>query len=229
MINPIMRLGRLGLICTWCLLAGCGGLGYVAALVSGPQKVPAMHHLAPDRTLVLVDDPENKLGNPALCMSIADMIGRFLIENQSETLEFVDTTELARLAAEMGNDYHATPVDAIAAELNAQQVIHVYIEDTAMQYGGNMYRPTAAVQVKVIDVDDGVRTFPNPGPLKESSTLPGHKLIVQMKYQHVDDQSRANRNIITGKLAETIARDVSRLFYQWEMPEPGEALREKTG
>ena len=217
----------LWLMITTAMIAGCPAAGYVAAVIAGPEKVPAMYHLPAKRTLILVDDPEHQLGNPALTNNIAAMTGEFLIQNKSEAQDFVSVSKLSDLASQLGNDYFAMPIDSIARKLQAQQVIHVYIETVAMQYGAAMYRPTAVVQVKVIDVETGNRTFPRPGPLREGLPQPGHKLVVQMDYQNIDDESRTNRNIITGKLAEQIARDVSRLFYQWEMPGPGSSLRKK--
>src|SRR5690606_23915575 len=79
---PMMRLLRvLMLLVTVAGLAGCEALGLAADTIA-PPKTKAIYNLQGRLTLVLVDDPNNQLGNDALTDQIAAMIEFELKQNE---------------------------------------------------------------------------------------------------------------------------------------------------
>ena len=66
----------IGVVCVAIIITtpGCAGFGFLAHLVGAGEKIPASYKLADRPTAILVDDPDNALGAPALPGVIANNI-----------------------------------------------------------------------------------------------------------------------------------------------------------
>lgn len=202
--------------------AGCESIGWVTSGLAGPGKVKAVHRLIDRPTLVLVDDPHKHLDDPSLAGVVASNVAFGLKQNLAISADIVPPQQLGALAAELGKDFALTPIDEIGRRLDAGQVIYILIQQVRLQFSPGMYRPMAVVQVKVMDCEAATRLFPKPASIPDPTTpSPGYTIAVQMTHRDMGIASRGMNAIIARQLAESIGRDVSRLFYDWKKPEPG--------
>ena len=208
-------------------LAGCAEIpGFASYVISGTPKTKARYTLEERPTLVIVDDPNNVLGDPNFPAVIGANAGFHLKENKQLTPEqVVSQDHLSVLAANMGDRYLATPIDEIGRRLKAEQVIHVQVNAVNLQSDNTYYEPTAELEVKVIDVETGARLFPTDTPDipgMELATKPGYRLRVEMKRQTVDETRRHAVPMLARSLAERIGLQVAQVFYDHVPPDSPE-------
>jgi hypothetical protein len=209
------------------LLTGCAGLGYLANAATGGNKVPAKHTLKPKPTLIMVDDPDRRLAQPTMVSQIAANARFHLRQNTALTEPLLSPTDqLPRVRRDLGNDYHATPIATVGQQVGAEQVVHVLIRSVDLQYGGPVYRPQAACEVKVIETQTGKRLFPEDQSQIEGLSPRGYVVRSKLPSRHGDDTVRGARTIMARKLARRIGRDVARLFYRHEARPTAKNLKE---
>jgi len=224
-----------------CMLAvGCAEPGFVAYVVTGPPKIEAVHTLDPATTLVIVDDPDNQLGDPNHAAVVGANVGFHLVKNEAidETL-LITQDRLSAYAGLQGDAYHATPIDQVGKALGAKQVVYVSIRSVDLSSKNTYYEPTAKISVKVIDSETGEKLFPLP---KDKDAMPdvaiasseveglidtaeadqptaGHGMVVQMDRQTLDDNRRTVLSMMARTLAEQCGLEVAQLFYKHTSPE----------
>jgi hypothetical protein len=210
------------LLCLTC--AGCDAPGFVTYVIAGPPKVDAVFDLDERATLVIVDDPNNLMGDPNNPAVIAANVGFHLRENEVIEPELIVSQDrLTVLAGQMGKRYFATPIDEIGRRLDAEQVIHVQVRGMDLQSDNTYYEPTADVEVKVIDVVTGDRLFPPIEPdLPRRETQPGHEMLISLKAQTIDETRRHALQMLTRTLAERVGLEVAQLFYKHVPPDAEE-------
>lgn len=203
--------------------AGCEAIAFLGAM--GGEKVKAQYKLPNRPTLVMVEDPERHLGNPTLNSVAAANAAFHLKQNQALTAPLIDQAELTALEARLGQEYARTPIDQVGRLLGAEQVVHVQVDSVSMQTAPGVYRPTAIVQVKVIDVADGERLFPEaPRFTNPNAPPPGHRVKAQLSVRSAGTDGRGTTAVLAQSLAEEIGHTVARLFYDHKKPEPGSTL-----
>lgn len=221
------RAGKVPGVCLWLLLAvvalGASGCE-LAYLLKGPDNIKARHTLLEHKTLVIVDDPTGKLGNPNLAAVVGANVGHHLTANQALPQDaIIPQNRLTELAVSLGEDYLTTPIDRVGQRLGARQVVYVLIRSVNMRVVANYYRPTVVVEVKLIDVDTGKRLFPDPGDYPNiQATPPGMILTVQMRHRTLDEGRRDAESLLARRLAERIGLDVAQIFYDHEKPKPAQ-------
>lgn len=209
------RLGVVALAAILTATAGCEVAGVVADVVGGGGQVDAVYEL-PDRpTLVLVDDPANRLPRHHLADIIAGRIGDALKNN--DIVEQVVPTTMAGSLEQRHDDFDRWPIDKVGQHAGAQQVIYVLVQAFSLRDEA-IYRPTARVHVKVIDAASGARLFP---PARHEH---GYPVARQQQYTHMDGATATTEQLLGRRLAETLARDIGRLFHPYPKPQPGERL-----
>lgn len=198
-------------------VVGCGGLTFLTQ-AAFPEKVKAAHPLADRVTLVMVDDTELRLRDPAVASQVGDRV-RYDLQDAKAVRQFVSMQRLNALIAKAGNEYERISIDRVGRDLGAEQVIHVSIDSLQMSSDLGVLRPVATVTVKVIDVAQGIRLFPAPKPAEGPR---GVVLTVQAAYRIKDQESRGDEAIAIQTLAQLIGRDVAWLFYDHLPRQPGE-------
>jgi len=206
---------------------GCETGALIVAAVQGPETV-APHFQLPDvATLVLVDDPDNLLNNSNLSRQIgATAVHYMKFHKALETAEFIEPKAVARLESRLSKAWSATPIDQIARKLNAKQIIYAKVTDVQTDLTETLYRPRVSLEVKVITAD-AERLWPAPPALVDpQKTTPGSPLNIRLNFA-----SRASRKIgdatpddLSRRLADEAGLALGRLFYEWEVPEPGSDL-----
>jgi len=212
------------------LLTACGGEGYLMHAITGGDKVPAVYELEDRSTLIFVDDPRDVFADPNLALTVAVNIEHHFKRNKVLAGKVVPAARLADLKASRGEQFNRMPIDEVGRELDAEQVLYVLVEEASLEQAPGAFRPTAVVQVKVIDAATGKRMFPNPpAPNAPPATEPvrGHVVRTEMRYQQSRiTQSAGDLTMMKRQLAEVLGRDVARQFYRWKPPEIGSRFDE---
>ncbi|MCA9286615.1 MAG: hypothetical protein KDA22_15425 [Phycisphaerales bacterium] len=198
------------------LAAGaCNIVGPVAFIIEGPPKTPAMFEL-PDRpTVVFVDDRKNVLPRSSLRMVIGDTAAEALLTSKTltKTISARDAINLARVQ-ETGRK--PMSIDAIGEAVGADIVIYVNMVSFGEADLDGLPRPTAAAEVRVIDVVNDVRLFPVDVGSPQYVQAVGDPVSPEMT------RSASMVRQIEDVLAARLGAEVAKLFYEHETKPLGE-------
>ncbi len=203
--------------------AGCNIVTPVAYAIEGPGQIDAEYTLPKKKTVIFVDDPRNILPRTALRTAIGDAISFDLMErgHLDSTVASRDAIAVAR-SGSAGNAQKLMTVESVGKALDCAQVIH--IQPTVFDLSGRTddrgIRPTAIVQVKVLDLELRVRTYP------AADSMPDGREVTAIIREESSDglRTRAGRTQIEDQLARKIALEVAQLFYQHDRVDLGENL-----
>ena len=200
----------------------------MAKVADGGNKVPAKYRLDNVRTVVLFDDPQNLLNNPGLARQVAATAVHYLeFKKVLRSAGFVSPAAVSRLEQQLGAEWPRTPIDAIGRKLGARQVVYARLVKVDSLVAGNVYRPRAQVEVKVVSADGGRRLWPNAGAMPSASApLPGYTLTVEMDYQTNDGRNLGGStpDALARQLADEIGVSLARLFHNWVEDDMGSKL-----
>lgn len=201
--------GAFGLVlATGLLLSGLAGCQIAGFVMNALERVPAAYEPENRRTVIVVDDPGGALPTVRSRGVIAQRISRDL-EKQEVIEDFITPNEVDRLR--MSRDgFEDWPIDRIGKETGAEQVIYVLIENFELRGSGQghqTYQPIASARVKLVDVTSGVRLFPG-----DQET--GRPVVTRMFYEQSSVDTRSNRTLIQQKLADRLAEQIGKLFYE---------------
>jgi hypothetical protein len=203
--------------------AGCNIVTPVAYAIEGPGQIDAEYTLPKKKTVIFVDDPRNILPRTALRTAIGDAVSFDLMErgHLESTVASRDAIAVAR-AGSAGNAQKLMTVEAVGKALDCAQVIHIQptVFDLTGRTDDRGIRPTAIVQVKVLDLEMRVRTYP------AAESMPDGREVTAIIREESSDglRTRAGRTQIEDQLARKIALEVAQLFYQHDRVDLGENL-----
>lgn len=201
-----------------CTLGGCNIVGPVAAVAAGPPKVEARYTLADVPTVVFVDDRENLVSPSALRRTIADRANQELMLNELVTTT-INPQDAILIASRSDKASNLMDIEAIGRAVGAHQVVYVQVTQFSETPDGYTPVPTAAANVKVIDIANRQRVFPGPDmaagyPVKSTGAPVDPSLYA----------SRPSRQKIYESLASQLGDQVAKLFYKHESVDLGERL-----
>ena len=208
------------------LLSGCNIIGFASQAVAPAETVKAKYNLPDKATLIVIDDPRSLVTSPATLRRIASAVRSVLeIEEVIVLGGFVGQDELAGYREELGDRYNQTSLAALGIHLNAKQVIHAEVTGFRMELGGNVIRPGIGLNVKVFDIDERARTFPQ-GKDPATGLDLGETVYALQSQLHARDLTgqSASRSIAVRELADQAGRDIARLFFDWRKPDAGSGL-----
>jgi len=203
--------------------AGCNIVTPVAYAIEGPGQIDAEYTLPKKKTVIFVDDPRNILPRTALRTAIGDAVSFDLMErgHLESTVASRDAIAVAR-AGSAGNAQKLMTVEAVGKALDCAQVIHIQptVFDLTGRTDDRGIRPTAIVQVKVLDLEMRLRTYP------AAESMPDGREVTAIIREESSDglRTRAGRTQIEDQLARKIALEVAQLFYQHDRVDLGENL-----
>ena len=116
--------------------------------------------MAKGKTLIIVEDRNGLVRDTTILRQVNASIRDALEDEEIITTGFVPQAELTALQAELGTDYTRTALGTIGQRLGAGQVIYAEVTAYQLELGGGVFQPGMAMNVKVIDIDEGVRSFP---------------------------------------------------------------------
>src|SRR5690606_13239482 len=82
------------------------------------------------------------------------------LKREKVVSKFVAMGELHALAERRGRDFGAMSLQDVGRALDAEQVIHIHVEQMDVETEPGAMRPQAWFRVKVLDVGTGQRMFP---------------------------------------------------------------------
>ncbi|MBI1370802.1 MAG: hypothetical protein GC162_19385 [Planctomycetes bacterium] len=196
---------------------GCEVGSFVATNVLPRPKIPAVFELPKQSTVVMVDDPHRLIPNATLAPVIAANIGADLKKN--EVVSEVIAPNLIEDLRVNEQNFSNWPIDKIGKQVGAKQVIYIMVEGFDLTESQAIYRPTAAVRVKVIDVETGRRLFPQGDNL-------GYPVSVQKYYKNMQGATDGTDLVLARGLAQRVAEDVGKLFYEHKEREVGSGFED---
>ena len=201
-----------------CMIGGCNIVGPVVAVAAGPPKVEARHTLANVPTVVFIDDRKNLVSPTNLRRAIADRATQELMLNELVTTT-INPQDAILIASRSDKASDLMDIEAVGRAVGAHQVIYVQITMFAETPDGFTPVPTAAANVKVIDVTNHQRVFPGNDmadgyPVKHSGAPVDPSLYA----------SRPTRQKINESLASELGDQIAKLFYKHEYVDLGERL-----
>lgn len=141
------------------VLPGCNIVGPAYLLVHGPEKVPRKFELPKDRpTIIFVDDRANSLPRRSLRQTIADAAQKVLLEKHVLTNVIDSRAALAVAAQDRSGE--PKPITEIGKAAQAEIVIYVTVDGFTLSPDGQTFAPGASVRIKVIDVANDTRLWP---------------------------------------------------------------------
>ncbi|MCX5660910.1 MAG: hypothetical protein NTW19_14490 [Planctomycetota bacterium] len=193
-----------------------------------PPKAPAIYELPKASTVVLVEDPNNAFPDPALPGVIASRI-IYDLKTEGDYKEMVSPEKLHDYMVSKGEAFAKIPLDQIAKDLEAKQIISVVVEYASLNAEPGVYRPAMAVRVKVIDADKSKRLFPALGEAKlvdPSIETRGYPVTDTMFYQISSETGRSEASVVMRRQADRLGRNVGWLFYEHKTRQPGDRFEE---
>jgi hypothetical protein len=192
------------------VVGGCNIAGPIFFFAHGPEKTKKVHALEPDRpTVVFIDDRHNRVPRRALRIAMAEEAERTLLK--TKTVRDMIAGESALSAA--GNDRtgRPLPISDIGQAVQAEVVIYVTVDQFALTTDGATFAPTARLRVKVIDVHNESRSWPDE-PL-------GYPVLVRPQSTSRDlPASIADRFRAEEELARRAGVHIAQLFHDHERP-----------
>jgi hypothetical protein len=191
-------------------LAGCNIVGPVVAIVHGPPKVAPAYRLDRKRTtVVFIDDRGNLMPRRALVVHAAKAAQDALLERR--VLEDMISADSA-LAVVAAADASGKLIDIpeIGRRLGADVVIYAVVDRFSLTPDGVVYQPTAVVRVKVIDVAEEKRLWPE--EKREGQTL---TLVVPPRTEPLPSTTSGVQHAELDA-ADLLGRAIAQLFYEHE-------------
>lgn len=205
---------------------GCNIVGPAYAVLSGPPTVDPVYDLPDVSTVVFVDDRGNQIPTSSrmIRLTIADRASQDLMVEKvlTRTISPRDA-----MGAVMDSDRYEQlmPIDAIGRAVGADVIIYVeMLSFSAAVDTGTTPQPTANFRLRVIDVTNRVRLFPD--PLAEEASIVSSASLPMVDPSAL--QSTTSRLKIYEALAEKTGEEIARLFYKHEARELGGRLGDRS-
>ena len=213
MNTPISRTitRALALITLLSCIAGCNVVTPIAYAIHGPEKINPTYTLPEHATtVVFVDDPSSKIAQRRLRYAMADTATSQLLEKRVLT----DMLEPRGIIAAATKDSHSKrmSITELGKSVGADIVIYAVVTNFSLSPETGSYIPQASLRVKVIDVAEGKRVWPD--------TEFGFPLEVQIpQLPGLSPDGNAGQLAIEQQLANRAGLGISQLFYRHEIGE----------
>ncbi|MGJ8635766.1 MAG: hypothetical protein ACSHX5_02845 [Phycisphaerales bacterium] len=208
MIKPITIIATL---LTLACLAGCNLVAPVAYAIHGPEKINPVYTLPEHATtVVFVDDPSSKIAQRRLRYAMADVATQQLLEKRILT----NMLDPQGIIATASKDVHTklSSVSDLGKAVGADIVIYAVVTNFSLSPESGSYIPRATLNVKVIDVAQGKRVWP------ESNF--GFPIEIQIPQRPgLSPDAGAAQLAIEQQLAARAGLGLSQLFYRHESTE----------
>lgn len=213
--TPLRVLFTAAIALTLALAAGCNILGPVMLIAHGPPRVQALYELPRERpTVVLVDDPDNRIGSRQFRIEMAQVIEERLLAKQ-KVRTMIESQQLMRVLARERAESRMT-VGEIGRAVGAEVVIWVGVQSFELLQDAENIAPRATLRVKVLDVVAEERLWPDEREY--------HDLVVSMpRRADAAPETASERRRLMSELAQYAGRATAELFYTEEKPRSARA------
>jgi hypothetical protein len=211
-----------GLLAGACgLIASCNIVTPAAYLALGQGNVSAAYAPVDRPTVVFVDDRRNVIPMNAtrIRRAIADKVGTDLMENEVLT-KVIAAQDAMSVVRNRDREGQLMSIDTIGAAVGAEQIIYIEMLSFKGSPDGYSPRPTAACQLKMVDVPNRTRLFP-----PETAEAPWFPVeVVSGPISPELYQSTTGRRQIESLLAAQLGDQVAKVFYKHEAEPLGTRL-----
>lgn len=194
------------------IAAGCNIITPAYLAIHGPEKVPAVHTLDPERTtIVFIDDPGSEIPQRRLRSVIGSRTQQELLKREL-IIDMIDTRTAIAVASK---ERHGEPMSLldIGRAAGADVVVYAWVRDFEISPDGITVAPKASANIKVFDVENERRIWP-----EEDSE--GYAVNVSlMQKPSIGGTSKAAMNKIHDELAQELGLGIAQLFYQTRRPD----------
>ncbi|GJM18271.1 MAG: hypothetical protein DHS20C14_04840 [Phycisphaeraceae bacterium] len=186
----------------------CNVIGPVFYAVHGPEKILPEYELDPNAaTVILVDDPGSTVGVRRLRAEIASAATTVLL-NKGLVTDMIEPRSALALASQPV-DGKPLSITEIGQAVEADVVIYVLLTEFTLSADGASALQSASANVKVIDIREGRRVFP------EDPT--GASVRLRPEYRAADVANDPNRTVeLEQQLANRFGLAIAQMFYKHE-------------
>jgi hypothetical protein len=208
------------LIALSALVVGCNIVLPVAYIVEGPGTIDAQYTLPDRKTLVYIDDRANIVNPTTLRAIIAETTTQLLMEKAKIT-STLNPRDAIALVSRSDRNSELLSIQDIGEMAGAEQIVYVEMYAFAPSPDGYTPQPYASCQVRVIDITNRTRLFPDPANQETPSVQ------VTARTPAVNPEvfnSRASALKAYQVLAVMTGEEIAKLFYEHERINLGERL-----
>jgi hypothetical protein len=189
-------------------LASCNIAGPAFYLIHGPDKVKKLYELDKKKTaVVFIDDRANHVPRRATRVAIGEEAEQTLLKEKA--VKDMVSSQSAIQAA--GTDREAKPaaITEIGSAVKADIVIYATVDEFTISRDGQTFSPGATLRVKVVDVAQGKRLWPE--------NAAGQLMTVRLSAKTDDlPTSTAGRFAAEDELARETGMEIAWLFVDHE-------------
>jgi len=213
-----------GCIASALLVVG-GGCNYAAtldAIVRPDPVIEAKHDIHNVATVVFIDDRRNQINPVRLRRQIADEITSVLMEEGGMT-DMISPRDAMAAARRLDTAGKPAGIDEIGAAVGASQVIYVEALQYRITRDGLSPDPLALFNVRVLEVETGVRLFPETEKFQAGT---GHPIQVTVPRKDLGQFiGSGGMTKLRRYLAVESGDSIARLFVTTHYTQSGEKMK----
>lgn len=212
MIPRLLRILLLGAVAG---LSGCGAVAWLVAQFAPPVNVPAVYKPPEGKTiLVFADDLLSEVSFEPAKSRLTQRLNQLLVEHEvaAKTVSYDRLLDLITVTP----DFNKLSVMEVGQKLGADIVLYVRVDDFSLKDNevSPLWHGRLAATVRMVDTrakdPSEVRLWPKDRP-------EGHAME-PIDLPPVDETSPTYGNILTGTLADQMADNIVKLFYDHKEP-----------
>tara|TARA_Y100000589_G_scaffold21690_2_gene18071 strand:+ start:11244 stop:11930 length:687 start_codon:yes stop_codon:yes gene_type:complete len=201
-------------------LGGCNIVSAVSFVAQPEPEIEAKYQLQDVPTVVFLDDRRNRISPTRLRRVIAEEATTVLMEEGVVSREnMIPARDAIRVSSRHDRAGKLLSVHAIGEAVGATQIIFVSVDEFALTRDGQTPEPKAICRVRVIDVKNEERLFPDPS---SADSYGYYQLVVDLP--NVDPHgfhTISTRNDLNDRLAVTTGDEIAKLFFTYTVSELG--------
>ncbi len=193
------------------------------AYVIGPEpKISALHTIEDKPMVVFVDDRLGRVSPARLIRTLGDQTSESLLDMEVVETVYRPADAMSFVKQNDRSDNVVSNQD-IAEAVGADQLLYIDVVRFELSSGGYSSKPTAVLNVKLLDMEEKAVVFPDP----ESGRVI-HQLVVELPTVDIElYRSLSGRSQIKEQLAIESGDAVARLFYDYEPRTLGNRLESR--
>lgn len=198
------------------VLSSCNIFAGVAYFVQPDPEQVARFELPDVRAVIFVDDRRNVMHPTRLRRVIADRVTNDLLEKKVLTT-IISPRDVMRVSA--ANDRHNKPlsISELGRAVDASIVIYIEMKSFGLTSDGQTANPIASCAVRIIDVQNKIRLFPD-----EQASFPVSTSLLRVSPHRIS--SAGEIRMLTEELAGELGDAIAKLFYRHNIGRLGENL-----
>lgn len=186
---------------------GCNIATPVLWLVEGPPSVEAMYQLPPDKSIVVfLDDRATVMPRTRLRRKLTMSATQYFLDQPKMTNAIISPDTAIQVTRQEGYG-SLMPIDEIGRKAGADLVIYATVTKFSM-IDNNMPKPTAMLNVKVIDSATGEKLWPK--------GIAAHSMLAQMGAKTDSRYEDTQLEMMADQLAEFTGMRLAQLFFKHE-------------